>query len=719
MQPLITGYRCAVLLCALIAFAVNAGRAAQADPLVGDDPASKPAGPSTWHDYRDGMIAFNQRTLSVAYKSVGKHGPWDADAVKFLDDMAVRFSAGNLNWVYHPKGGVKSLEELAAAGKALVDAGCTDPLVGYCYGFALHESGKPAEALPYVQAAAEGLEPAGYPSSRIAGAAARLMKLDPSTAEGMRPVVEMHRLKTCCGKLDDTARRQAAEHTSSDLTAAGRAAQVAFTDKLREMPDADPWVLNVLDGRLHIKLAWDSRGGGWANTVTDEGWRGFFDHLAKARDSLTAAYKLAPHLPEASIEMITVSMGAGEKLGEDQNTWFDRATAAQLDHDHAYATMLNALLPRWGGTYAQMFDLGRRGVMTGRYDTIAPWQFVRAVQRIVNDSGGNWPAVLARPGVYEGLVEVANKYAAYSVKVGHPEGWFLTFRAALAWRADKYAEARKLLDKAGEGIDPTAFLEFGSQNPPAAIGHVYAMSGPQAAAVEEAEASLEAERYEDALKSFRAVAAAADNPERMKPYLEARIELVDRKAKFARGDWVEVQPDQTLKGWRAVSGAWEVDKDGVLVGRNAGKYMPAIVFSEPLGPRFEVACRMEPGTPTSQPGVALARGEHPVYYVSFGGGHVSLFDATGKDRQRVPAEALNKISGPAEVVVRYDNGKLSATVAGKSVLENHPAPPPHALGDVRIAVHMYGNGTARYGGLKVRKFTDDAVRGNPRRDGLE
>ena len=35
-------------------------------------------------------------------------------------------------------------------------------------------------------------------------------------------------------------------------------------------------------GWIEIKRAWAARGSGWANTVTEDGWRGFREHLTKA-----------------------------------------------------------------------------------------------------------------------------------------------------------------------------------------------------------------------------------------------------------------------------------------------------------------------------------------------------------------------------------------------------------------------------------------------------
>lgn len=42
----------------------------------------------------------------------------------------------------------------------------------------------------------------------------------------------------------------------------------------------------LLQGNAHIAMAWDTRGGGYASTVTEEGWRAFRQHLAVTEKSL-------------------------------------------------------------------------------------------------------------------------------------------------------------------------------------------------------------------------------------------------------------------------------------------------------------------------------------------------------------------------------------------------------------------------------------------------
>ncbi len=690
-------------------------KAESGQALNGDD--TKPPA-YTWHDYRAQLLTLNRETLAGAYTKVGKHGPWDDAVVKFLDRMAAYFTNGAVGDIYK-KDPVKH-PELIATGKAVLDAGCKDPLVAYCYGVVLHDSGRAAEAIEHVRAAVDGLEPAGYPSMRIALAAARLRQLLPSKdgRAQLEAIIIRHYLQIASGRLDDLQRRLAASHITKALGERNRTDEVAFLDALRKRPDADPWVLNVLDGRLHTNLAWDSRGRDWANTVTKEGWQGFHDHLAKARDSLAAAYKLAPQLPEPALAMISVAMGDDSQLGEKIDTWFDRATAAQLDYTLAYDAMFNALLPRWGGSHAAIYDLGLRGMKTGRYDTEAPWQLIRAVEAIAADTGRGW-GMLSQPTVYEALSHVSEQYAAAQKDQA---AWYSTFHAALAWRAEKFVDARKLFDKLGDRIDPTAFFRVGSKNPPAAIGHVYVMSGPTAEEADKAESALQRGRYEEALQAFRAIQSAPALHPRTKPYLDARIALADRRAKFERGEWIDIQPaDASLTDWHVASGAWNVDPDGQFLGRTAGRFTPTAFYAEPLGSRVEIAGIMQGvGAEGGLPGVTLGRGMFPGFNVGFQCGQIFLFSGSDYRRSIPVAQGLEDMSKPIEFTVSFDNGKLGATIAGKPVLTNHGVPLDRVV-DLHLGVHVGTGGLARFCGLKVRKISDAKAKpaATPEGDGLE
>lgn len=105
---------------------------------------------------------------------------------------------------------------------------------------------------------------------------------------------------------------------------------------------------HLLLARWHIKKAWQSRGGGWSNTVTDSGWQGFRRHLASAERQLRIAYDLNPADPNIGAMGVTVAMGQGSNT-EDQ--WFARAMAADPYHSLAHNNLMYARYPKWGGSW--------------------------------------------------------------------------------------------------------------------------------------------------------------------------------------------------------------------------------------------------------------------------------------------------------------------------------------------------------------------------------
>src|SRR5262249_4269138 len=154
-------------------------------------------------------------------------------------------------------------------------------------------------------------------------------------------------------------------------------------------------------------LAWQARGGGWASTVTPQGWAGFKEHLEKAAQHFSEAYKLGPQYPEAAAEMITVAMAGGAPDGETPRLWFDRAVKAQLDYLKAYQNYLFSLMPRWGGTHEQMYMFGRECLQTNRFDTFVPYEMLSAFESIYSDIGGDFD-LFKSPGVYEDLIALAD-----------------------------------------------------------------------------------------------------------------------------------------------------------------------------------------------------------------------------------------------------------------------------------------------------------------------
>ena len=148
------------------------------------------------------------------------------------------------------------------------------------------------------------------------------------------------------------------------------------------------WLALVMDGEHHINEAWKARGSGWASGVTQEGWRGFNEHLAEARKILTQAWNLQPGFPLAPCRMMTVALG--DSGAAEMRLWFDRTLAAQIDCPQAWSEMRWGLRPRWYGSETAMLALGRTAINTGRFDTDVPRKFFDCVSDV--ESEMNLPA---------------------------------------------------------------------------------------------------------------------------------------------------------------------------------------------------------------------------------------------------------------------------------------------------------------------------------------
>ena len=71
---------------------------------------------------------------------------------------------------------------------------------------------------------------------------------------------------------------------------------------------------HLVRGEHLIGFAWEARGSGWANTVSDEGWRLFAERLSLARAALERAAELDPTLSLVPAALITVGRGQGDSM---------------------------------------------------------------------------------------------------------------------------------------------------------------------------------------------------------------------------------------------------------------------------------------------------------------------------------------------------------------------------------------------------------------------
>ncbi len=99
--------------------------------------------------------------------------------------------------------------------------------------------------------------------------------------------------------------------------------------------------------------AWKARGGGYADQVTEEGWRLFSERLDMAAQTLVDAFTLPTKDPEWYLIMQLVARGQGRSKAT-QAAIFEKAVAFEPDYQYYYRVQAESLLPKWGGEEGEM-----------------------------------------------------------------------------------------------------------------------------------------------------------------------------------------------------------------------------------------------------------------------------------------------------------------------------------------------------------------------------
>ena len=146
-------------------------------------------------------------------------------------------------------------------------------------------------------------------------------------------------------------------------------------------PDAETsWLLK---GEGNIDLAWQARGGGYANTVNDEGWKLFKKYLAIADEALGRAWNIDPKDPRIAVKMMWVELGQG--TGRDRmELWFRRAMELDPNDYDACSAKCLYLEPKWYGSIDEMLAFGRACVTNKLWGGRVPLMLVDARSNILS-----------------------------------------------------------------------------------------------------------------------------------------------------------------------------------------------------------------------------------------------------------------------------------------------------------------------------------------------
>ncbi|MBX3747591.1 MAG: hypothetical protein KF833_19970 [Verrucomicrobiae bacterium] len=381
-------------------------------------------------------LAWNLETLVGDYDRAGsRDARWDAVAREFLTGF------GHIR-CRTPHPAASRMGELA---HALMEAGCTDPMVLYLLvRFRPDERDRtPAQRAEDLRLAADRLLASGYSAVRKFYAALRASE-SWKAAHGRETGAVYNRYREQAHtfliemlKLPELPAEEGVEGIRD--FAAAVAASVAIEDGTlptlidclgRRWPDHARALL--VRGNLQLSLAWNRRGSGYADTVSDAGWEGFAAHIENAGRDLEKSWRLDPTVPDAAASMLRVMLGRETDIARAR-LWFNRAMEADPACYQAARHMAWYLQPKWHGSVEQALSFGRRCVENQAWKGDVPLVLVDVHDMLAADGAtGLKERHWTQPGVWKdvkasydrffelnpGATQIRNNFARYAHKCG-------------------------------------------------------------------------------------------------------------------------------------------------------------------------------------------------------------------------------------------------------------------------------------------------------------
>jgi hypothetical protein len=138
----------------------------------------------------------------------------------------------------------------------------------------------------------------------------------------------------------------------------GYSQHLAKLEEWRQKMPKSPTPLVVL-ARTHKAWAWEARGGGLANTVTEDGWKKYAERLREAHSLLEKAIALGVPDGEAYSQLIEIAKGSGASK-EQTEALLEAGMKLDPRYMSLYTEMAVALLPRWGGEPGDIVAFAQR-----------------------------------------------------------------------------------------------------------------------------------------------------------------------------------------------------------------------------------------------------------------------------------------------------------------------------------------------------------------------
>lgn len=186
-----------------------------------------------------------------------------------------------------------------------------------------------------------------------------------------------------------------------------------FQDWIKARPQSI--TARVALANAYLAYAWQARGQGSADQVTDAGWKLFHDRNQAAANTLMDARNLPSGCPEWYLvfQMVGRSEGADK---EELKTIFDRAVAYEPDYYYFYQEYAEEMLPKWAGEPGDMekFAADTYNTVGGKKGAFLYFQIASS---LCDECGDFTPDSFSWPTIQEGFSAMEEMYGASTMKL--------------------------------------------------------------------------------------------------------------------------------------------------------------------------------------------------------------------------------------------------------------------------------------------------------------
>jgi hypothetical protein len=529
-----------------------------------DDVTTRPipiiANAKTQRDYEKTHHLWSERVLLGNYRKCGMQDPkWNSKAEELIQKWMDLKSSQNFNL---------TTDDLVPLSQEILGLGCNDPLIEYIAAVCNPE-------LPfrqnYFQKSFQDFQTTSYPKILQFFAAMALADADAALKiTGQGQSLNKKALDCLTQAFNDDSYQSnemdvLLHHLLNDqlMESFFKEHGDEICRSLEAASKVDRWLTHTMKGHHYIDLAWKARGGGWANSVSEEGWKGMHDNLARAKEEFQTAYQLRPDEPESQAAMITVIMGSSKNPRKEMRECFDRAISAQIDYERAYHSLSYALWPRWHGSDEDILNLGLLCLNTERFETDVPYRYFLSLDEVRRSSNlESIDEFLIDPEVYNRLQKM---FEGYIKEPQRPKSidFYQTQWAIINYKTGNYITARKIIEELHYHLNKVAMNSW-SDDLSLMIEEICAYTSPAEKEVTEAEDAYVERQTEKAIKGYMSALEKAKNDSYAVKFMNQRIGLLKLEEQLNRGDWTTFLPDHDFLGWGIERGQWNVLDDGSL-----------------------------------------------------------------------------------------------------------------------------------------------------------